>query len=281
MDFFKRASKTAYTTLTITGKHNKNVRESMTYGGKYMLIKNRKVQVSAAIAIMLFLILIIIVIVFNKNDKTPLPPATPSGKQEEGFTFFGLGGHTSYTNDIRENLRQKLGSDVLETRGTIDLTTNDTAFMELNFPDIYRLNMKLNDKSGARVEHNIIKLTYRYALKKNTPFFYIELVFSDYSKKPLYFKINAKKEGAEIIDEIRKKYGEPDKIEIPDVKETAFVWKRNTDAFVISPKKDRLGYPEFHLMIYFIENIKELISIEEEEREKREETRKEALRKAF
>ena len=178
-------------------------------------------------------------------------------------------------------MEEKLGSDVLETKSTIDLTTNSRGFLKSYLPEIYRLNMKLNDETGARVEHNIIKLTYRYALKKNTPFFYVELVFSNASKRPLYFKINAKKEAAGIINEIREKYGEPQTIELPGAKGTVFQWQRDNDVFVISKKKDRLGDPEFHLMIYFVENIKDLVRLEERERKKREEVRKKAVRKAF
>ena len=245
-----------------------------------LLIKNRKVQISAA-AVLLCLILVFIIIIAQDNDETSRSQAIITEKQEAGFTFFDMGGYTPYTDNLREELQQMLGSDVLETKSTIDLTTNYIGFLKSYFPEIHRLNMKLNDKTGARVEHNVIKLTYRYALKKNTPFFYIELVFSNYSKKPLYFKINAKKEAVDIIDEIREKYGEPQKIEISETRGTAFKWERNNDVFVISKKKDRFGFPEFHLMIYFIENIKELISIEDKERTQREEIRKKAVRKAF
>ena len=245
------------------------------------MIKNRKVQISAAAAGILLLILAFLIFPESDKDETESEPRISAEKHPEGFTFFDLGAHTVFTKDIRKNLKDKLGSDVLETKGTIDLTTNFSGFLESYFPELYQLHMKLTDKTGARVEHNIIKLTYRYALKKNTPFFYIELVFSNYSKRPLFFRINAKKEAAGIIDEIRKKYGEPKKTEIPEGIGTALYWQRNNDVFVISKKKDRFGYPEFHLMIYFVDNIRTLISIEENERKQREDERKKAVRKAF
>ena len=247
---------------------------------KKWMLKNRKVQISAAAGI---LVLILAFIIFSESepDDTESAARISAEKHPEGFTFFDIGAHTVFTRAIRENLQEKLGSDVLETKSTIDLTTNYSGFIESYFPELYQLHMKLNDKAGARVEHNIVKSTYRYAQKKDTPFFYVELVFSNGSKRPLFFRINAKKEALGIVDEIRAKYGEPKRTEISDKKGTALYWQKNSDVFVISKKKDRFGYPEFHMMIYFVDNIKELVSIEEKERQQRDEERKKAIEKAF
>lgn len=243
-----------------------------------MLFRSRKFQASAAGAVLVLGIVLIVLLL--KNNGTS-PPNRPAPHPSDGFTFFDIGANTVYTDDLRQHLVEILGSDVLETRGTMDLTTHYREFLETHFPDLYQLHQALTDITGARVEHDILQLTFRYALRKNTPFSYVELVFSGETKHPLYFRISAKKEASGIIDELRKKYGDPNPIEDPGGKSSSLWWKRKREVFIVTTKPDRFGFPEFHLMIYFTEGIEKLVAAEETERREREDRRKKALREAF
>lgn len=241
--------------------------------------KNIKLQITIGVAaVILGAVVLFLVLSSPEEKKMPLPPVQ---SRQSGFTFFGVGETTVISDNIKKALKDRLGSGVLEKRGTIDLRAGDQGFLSTHFPEIYTLHTKLNDSAGARIEHNIIKLTYRYALKKDTPFFYVELVFSNDSKRPLFFRIKAKKEAAGIIDEIEKKYGKPR--EIPDTggNNYALSWEKDNDLFIIFKNSDRFGDPEFLFMIYFSQNIKELVATETRERIQREEIRKKAVRKAF
>lgn len=220
-----------------------------------------------------------IILKFDNSEKEIRPP-TASGPIR-GFTFFELGATTRFTEDIRGSLEAQLGSDVMATNTIIDLSVNYKGFLKEFFPDIHRLNLKLNDASGARVEHNVIKLTYRYALRKNTPFYYVELVFSNYTKLPLYFLIKSKKEGAGIIDTFVTKYGAAKKIDWAGEKGSALYWKKNNDILLVSKLEDRFGFPEYHITMYFVDNIKQLISREDKIKKEREESKKKAGKTAF
>jgi hypothetical protein len=217
----------------------------------------------------------------NKSEKASSAP------RPEGFTFFDIGPDSTYTFEMREKLDDRLGAGVLETRGLIDLTISYREFFRTRFPELYGIHAQLNDETGARVEHDIIKLTYRYAQRKNTPFFYVELIFSNNSKNPLFFRIKSKKEGADIVDTLKEKYGKSMKLDPPGGvnpsgdDDTLLVWKKNKDYLVIWITKDRFGDPEFHIMIYYVENIDKLIAMEKEERKRLEEAKKKAGQTAF
>jgi len=238
----------------------------------------KKITIAIALAVIVIGTVLLSMALFSSDKQTRLPSADA---EPRGFSFFNVGAMTAFSDDVRATLDDRLGSGVLETRGTIDLRAGNRDFLKQHNPEIYRFHSQLNDKAGARVEHDIIKLTYRYALKKNTPFFYVELVFSNASKLPLFFRIKAKKEGADIIDEIREKYGKPEEITASADMNPTLSWQQGDDVFIIFQNRDRFGDPEFLLMIYFKKNIKELIDMEEKERIKTEKERKKSVRKAF
>ena len=242
------------------------------------ILKNKKYLLLIVSGIILVLAAGIFLLLDNHEEE--ITPVTPSGPPS-GFTFFDIGANTRFTKEIRESLEAQLGSDVLETNTIIDLSVNYNGFLKKFFPNIHRLNVKLIDSSGARIEHNTIKLTYRYALRKNTPFYYVELVFSNYVKLPLYFMIKSKKEGAEIIDAFNTKYGEANKIDWAGEKGSALYWKENNDILLVSKLKDRFGLPEYHITMYFVENINQLISLEDKVKTEREASKKKAGKTAF
>ena len=94
--------------------------------------------------------------------------------QSDSFTFFDLGKNSKLSKSIRSDLRQRLGRDAIEGRGIIDLEINYYGFLEQYFSSLNELNRELNSPAGERIEHNIVKLMFRYARKENLPFDYIE-----------------------------------------------------------------------------------------------------------
>lgn len=208
-------------------------------------------------------------------DKSSLPSDT------ESFTFFDLGKSTRLTESVRENLSSRLGPDAIAGRNILDLGINYRGFLAEFFPLLAVLNQKLNSPTGERVEHNTVKLMYRYARKKNVPFDLVELVFSDYTKMPLLFKINFKADEANTVDALREKYGRPEVIDWKQEDGQSMFWRKNGDFLIVSEKPDQIGNIDHEIVIYYIDNLKQLIETEKEEKEQREQQRAKTVRKAF
>jgi len=210
----------------------------------------------------------------NSGNGTDLNP-------EDSFTFFGVGPNSEINRSLRDELRNTLGSDSIETRTTINLEILYPGFIREYFPHIQQLNKKLNEHARQRIEHNTIKITFRYIPEKIKSFNYVELLFSNYSRKPLYGKIRAKNDGMEILDLLKTRYGDPEKIDWGKPEEWSFLWKRHGDILIFSKKPDKFGNPEYFIMIYYIGNIEDLIEKEEQENRLREEDVKKQLKRAF
>ena len=243
------------------------------------VLKNNKIAIAVTVAAVLVLILIVALVDFGKK---PEIAATHSAQTSpEGFTFFNLGVDSELTDDIRDELKIKLGSDAVEKWTTLDLGINYKGFVQNYFQTLDQLNQRLNSPPGERIEHNIIKLRYRYAQRKKVPFKYVDLIFSNYTQKPLLFKILSKKEGAFIIDTIRTKHGEPKTIDWEQEEGRSLYWENDKSILVISISKDRYGDPEYHTVIYFTPNIEALLSKEEQVARQREEEIKKKGKTAF
>ena len=199
----------------------------------------------------------------------------------ESFTFFDLGSNTRFSNAVRSALSDRLGSDAIAYRGQIDLSVNSPEFLHTFFPELHALNLALNYPPRERIEHNTIKLMYRYAQKMGVPFTYVEMVFSGYSQRPLYFSITVSHDGANIIDALYQKYGPPEEIQGLNSPLKASFWRKNNDLLLVSVKSDRYGNPEYHIMIYYVNSLEELLNIEKEEARQREDRVKQASDKVF
>ncbi len=239
------------------------------------VLKNKKVQISAGIFFVLGIIVAVVIIFAGNDYTTGNSKSVPVLKSQEGFTFFDLGVDSELTDNIRDELRAKLGSVAVEKWITVDLGINYKGFLQNYFKTLDQLNQRLNSPPEERVEHNIAKLIYRYAQRKKVPFKYVELIFSGYTEKPLLFKISSKKEGAFIIDTIRAKHGEPKTIDWEQEEGRSLYWEKNKSFLIISILKDRYGDPEYHTVIYFTPNIEALLSkAEQVARQREEEIRK-------
>jgi len=198
----------------------------------------------------------------------------------ESFTFFDLGSNTKLSDDLLKNLSGQLGSYVIEKMTTFDLIIHNRTIFGNNFPNLFELHRKFNDEKGARIEHNITNLTFRYLQNENTSFEYVKLTFSNYSNKPLLFSITSRKKEAYIADALKEKYGEPAAINWEDGKSLSLLWEKNRDFLIFSKISER-GSFKYSIMIYFVNNIENLLRIEQDEIKKREEERKKAGKNAF
>lgn len=213
----------------------------------------------------------------NNRPKKPVDAVRP---YPESFTFFDLGANAELSEETANRLSGELGSYAVEKMTTLDLIIRDRIFFNKYFPKLFELNYKLNDEAGARVEHNITNLVFRYPQKENTPFDNVKLVFSNYTKKPLLFSITSRKKEAEINDVLKEKYGAPGLINWEDGKSESLLWEKSGDFLVFSKISERGGF-KYSIMIYFVSNMESLLKTEQEEVKKREEERKKAGKTAF
>ena len=207
----------------------------------------------------------------NQTDQVP----------SDSFTFFDLGGQSTLSKSVRNDLKQRLGRHAIEHRSIIDLDINFYGFLKKYFPSLYELNQNLNSPAGERIEHNTVKLMYRYARKENVPFDYVELVFSNYSQHPLLFRINFQKDEANIIETLKSKYGDPRLIDWKDKNGQSMYWGKNNDLLIVSLVPDQFGNPEYQIRIYFVENIKALLATESAEKQKAGSQRAKSGKTAF
>lgn len=194
----------------------------------------------------------------------------PKSASLESFTFFSLGRNTKLTEAVRDDLEEKLGRDAIERRSTLNLEINFNGFLKKYFPDIDRMNQKINYPPRERVEHNTVKLMYRYAQKKNVPFEFVELIFSAYTETPIVFRINFIKDEAGIIKTLEQKYGPPEIIDWQEENGQSMFWKQNDDFLIVSRVPDQFGNPEYKLVIYYMDNLENLIETERKEKEQKE-----------
>jgi len=181
----------------------------------------------------------------------------------ETFTFFDLGRYSRFSERMREELSEKLGHDAIAHRSIIDLEMNYKGFLKEHLPELDALNRALNDPPGERVDHDVIKLMYRYARKKGVAFDYIELVFGGRSRLPLVFRIRFKEDEAGTIEALRSKYGPPQVISWGAEGGRSLVWQKEGDYLVVSLVPDQFKNPDYHIVIVFAENLRGLIASEQ------------------
>jgi hypothetical protein len=243
------------------------------------LFKNKKFQIISII--LSFVGLILIVVIVSNFNKKETQETHLSNKDSKGFMFFKIGEKTKLSSDVRKQLRDTLGPDAIERWNTLDLNLNYKGFLKKYFPGLYELNERLNSPVGERVEHNTIQLTYRYARKKDAPFDYVNLVFSNLTKKPLFFFIKSKRAGSDILDAITEKYGEAKTIHWDDKSGRSLYWEKNRSILIISISDDRYGHPEYQTAIYYVPSLEELVFTEQQKTKHQQEVIKKTGKTAF
>lgn len=199
----------------------------------------------------------------------------------ESFKFFELGRNSVFSKDVRKDLSDRLGRDAIEHRSVLNLEINYPGFLKTHFPHLDQLNQKLNFPPRERVEHNSVKLMYRYAQRKNVPFDYVELVFSNYTRTPLLFRIHFKKDESNIIKTLNEKYGPPQRIQGDKANGSSFFWTKANDELIVSLVPDQFGNLEYQIVIYFTENLNQIIRTEQAEKKAREQQRATSGKSAF
>ena len=225
--------------------------------------------------------LLSISILISCGDNRESAEAVPQTVNPESFTFFELGTNTRLTEQARKDLGEKLGRDAIERRSILDLNTNYAGFIKKYLPNIDELNRKINFPPGERVEHNTVKLMYRYAQRENAPFDYVALVFSEFTKTPLLFKINFQVDETGIVETLKAKYGPPQIIDWKEENGKSMVWRKNMDVLLVSEVPDQFGQHGYQIVIYFVQNLKQLIERETNELTKREQHRAKSGERAF
>ena len=235
----------------------------------------------AGISVVLLLLAVSAGVYLENKTRRPASNSQLVKELPESFTFFDLGPNTRFSGAVRSALSDRLGSDAIAYRGQIDLSVNYPEFLSAYFPELHALNLQLNYPPRERIEHNTVKLMYRYSRKVDVPFTYVEMVFSGYTHRPLYFSITVSHDGADIIDALQQKYGSPEEIQGLKSPVKAGFWRKNNDLLLVSVKSDRYANPEYHIMIYYVNSLEELLNIEKEEARQRENRVKQASDKVF
>ena len=218
---------------------------------------------SAGIVIGVILIFSGIAFIFGGRDKSaPEQEAVGKTVSAAGFSFLDLDKQTRFSAGLRNRLRDALGNESIESSTLIDLTTAHRGFLAAHFPDLDALNTQLNSDSGARIEHNIVKLMFRYARRKNLPFDYVELVFSNYTDLPLYFRIRTRGDSPNISATLEEKYGQPDRVIDSGALGSSLAWEKDGDVLIASRVLNRLGVPEYQVMYYYTDHLNDLLATE-------------------
>ena len=228
--------------------------------------------------IMVMLMLCLLVLMFSACGDNKEPAADKRAPDaSESFTFFDMGRNSRYSESVRKGLSRQLGNDAIERRGLLNLEINYYGFLQEHNPALHKLNVQLNPSSGERIEHNISRLMYRYARKKNLPFDFVELIFSNYSQLPLAFKIDLKEDETNVIQTLETKYGEPQQVDWQNKNGQSMFWEKNGDMLFVSLVPDQFGNPKYQIRIFFVNNIQALIEQEKIEKEDQEKSGQKAF----
>jgi hypothetical protein len=191
-----------------------------------------------------------------------------TGNGNESFTFFDIGATSKYSDATRRSLENKLGNDAISHRNMIKLDINDTGLLKRHFPELDDLNRRLNSRIGDRIDHDTVKLMYRYARKGGVPFDYVEIQFSDHSGHPLTIDIRFGEDRLGTIRRLKEKYGPPKLLEADREEGKILFWRKGPDYLLVNMTPDQFGDVEHRIVIYFTENLRDLIRAEQADRQR-------------
>jgi hypothetical protein len=241
--------------------------------------KNKLLTVIMLCSAVLLSILIIRMLTDGSRSDIEAPPPPPA--ETDSFVFFDLSRNTRFNETLRKTLKERLGPDRMETWSPISLEMHEDGFIAEHFPALADMNRRLNINNGLDIGEHTIKVTYRYAMNQDLPFYYIKLVFSDFTRRPLYFRIKMKLEGQYVVDTIRKKYGPPETIDWGGQDNITWFWEKDGDIMTISKVENRIGESEYQIMIYYISNLENLLQTQKQHIQKQTEQKAESGKSAF
>jgi hypothetical protein len=182
---------------------------------------------------------------------------------------------------LRRDLSQKLGNDAVERRSIIDLEGNYKGFLAAHLPELDALNQRLNHPPGERVDHDVIKLMYRYARTTNAPFDHVELVFDAHFRSPLIFRIRFKRDESGLVEALRAKHGPPQAVAWESDDGQSLVWRKEQDVLMVSLVPDAIGGIDHHVTIFFKENLERWTEFEQAQKQQKSRERSPAGKSAF
>ena len=225
-----------------------------------------------------FSVLLFLFIACGEGGEKPERSA-PAGP--ESFAFFDVGRNSRFSEQLRKDLSQKLGNDAIERRSIIDLEGPHKGFLAAHLPELEVLNRRLNHPPSERVEHDVIRLMYRYARQKNAPFDYVELIFDGQSRTPLVFRIRFKADEAGLIEALRAKHGPPQTIDWGAENGQSLIWRKEQDVLMVSLEPDSFGGINHRVTIYFTENLNRWVESEQTLKDKKSKEKSPAGKTAF
>ncbi|MFZ7125845.1 MAG: hypothetical protein ACOWWM_06790 [Desulfobacterales bacterium] len=221
-------------------------------------------------------------VIWRSGSGPPEPIRTPgTGDSDDGFTFFDIDAKTPLSDQLRDALKRRLGSDAIAYRMPFNIEFNRRAFLKEHFPNLFEVNSELNAPFGERREHDTVSLTYRRAQRMQVPFNYVELVFSNATRLPLFFKIEPAGVGPQLLDTLKEKYGDPQTIRQNEANAWTHWWEADSDYLIVTVEPDRFGDPRYRFFIIFTRNIEELIASEKTAGEQIRSQRRKAGESAF
>jgi hypothetical protein len=203
-----------------------------------------------------------VVVLLHRSSRMSIPEKTGPVVFPETFTFFDLGSNTRITEGVRKSFREILGPEAISKNTTVELEICSKGFLLRHFGALDELNRRLNTPAGDRIEHQTLQLSYRYPVPEYRMFQNVSLLFSQYNQLPLLVDIASKSGGKILLENLKKKYGNPLVVDTPDLPGKVYYWKRHNDYALVSETPDRYGEPTYRIKIYFTENIRELIKAE-------------------
>ena len=231
----------------------------------------------AAVYRLLLLFFFLVLLACSSEEKIETQQQAPP----DGFTFFNIHSNTVYSKSLRERLVETLSSDAIEYRSVINLEIVQRGFLQRHFPGLDELNRRLNYPPGERVEHPTVKLMYRWTARKDLPFSYVELLFSQDTRRPLYVKIEATRNISDVIDSLSEKYGSPAVQALEEGRGEIRYWENNRDVFLVATMVRKNERPLYRMMIYYASNLEAFIQAEEKKRQEQLEKQKREGRSAF
>ena len=214
-----------------------------------------------------------------------MPPssglAARQSEGQEGFTFFEIGASTRYSESLRAELEDRLGNDAIQRQNIIDLEVHPFKILNTYFPKLDELNRRLNSSLGERIEHDTLKLMYRYARNKDLPFSYVEILFSNQSELPLHIRVESRTDISAIRNTLIEKYGPSRTIEWDAAEGSTDIWRHGNDVLLFSSFPNKAGVMQFRIAIYYVDNINQMLEREKVERKSDRQERKQAGGSAF
>lgn len=199
----------------------------------------------------------------------------------ESFTFFEIGANTRLTDRLRADLQSKLGNAAISGRNVLNLEIHYNNFLREHFPELEILNRRLNGTAGMRIEHDTMTLMYRHMSRLITPFEFVELIFDELTRKPLVIRIRSGREDADILETLKRPYGNPRTIVWAEGNSHAYYWEKNNDVLILSITPNPVGKPVYEISMVYVNSIEALLKREREGQKEERKEEESAVKDAF